>query len=132
MTSCKRAITALLVGKQDRCLPNLQECLDTLGMKTSSVERPSDVALRLGIDEAPELIFAVAEPGESTWSEVVELAREMGGQPVIVASRVADVRFYLDTLEGGAFDFVAAPFRPCDLRDVVDSAMSQSHLCARA
>ncbi|HUI44334.1 MAG TPA: hypothetical protein VL523_20410 [Terriglobia bacterium] len=96
-------------------------------MRTSCVERPSEVSAHVVQFEPPEVIFTAVEPADGTWSEVVDLARGLGDPPVIVASRVVDVKLYLDTLDGGAFDFVAAPFNPRDLSYVVNSALSRSH-----
>ena len=126
MAMAQRTVTALLVGKQDGCLPNLKKCLEDLGVKTAQVERPSQVRGRLQAPDAPEVVFAATGPADNTWSEVVEAARDSGKQPVILASRVVDVGKYLDALERGAFDFVVPPFAPRDLRHVVDCAISSS------
>jgi DNA-binding NtrC family response regulator len=130
MTMTQRTITALLVGKQDGCLPKLKRCLEELGMKTAYVERPNQVRNRLQKPDAPEVVFAHTEPADETWSEVVAAARQSGKQPVILASRVVDDQKYLDALEHGAFDFVVPPFRPRELRHVVDSAVAESHACS--
>lgn len=129
MTITQRTITALLVGKQDGCLPKLRQCLEELGMKTTHVERPNEIRSRLQKPDAPEVVFAHTEPADETWSEVLAATRQSGTQPVILASRVLDDRKYLDALEHGAFDFVVPPFRPRELRHVVDSAVSRCHAC---
>lgn len=128
MTITQRTITALLVGKQDGCLPKLKQCLEELGMKTAFVERPNELRSKLE-KHAPEVVFAHTEPADETWSEVVAATRRSGKQPVILASRVLDDRKYLDALEHGAFDFVVPPFRPRELKHVVDSAVSGSLAC---
>jgi len=130
MTMTQRTITALLVGKQDGCLPKLKQCLEELGVKTAYVDLPNQVRSRLHKPDAPEVVFAHTEPTDETWWEVLSAARQSGKQPVILASRVLDDRKYLDALENGAFDFVVPPFRPRELRHVVDSAISGSHACS--
>lgn len=130
MTVTGRTITALLVGKQDGCLPKLKQCLEELGMRTAFVERPTQVSSTLQRPDAPEVVFAHTEPADETWSEVITAVRRSGKQPVILASRVLDDRKYLKALEYGAFDFVVPPFRPRELRHVVDSAVSGSHACS--
>jgi len=127
MAIAQRTVTALLVGKQDGCLPKLKMCLEDLGVKTSQVERPSQVRGKLRVPDPPEVIFAATGPTDDSWFEVVKAAHESGKQPVILASRVVDVAKYLDALEHGAFDFVVPPFAPRDLRFVVDCAVSGSH-----
>jgi DNA-binding NtrC family response regulator len=121
----KGTITALLVGKLDGCLPKLKQCLEELGVKTAFVDQPNKLRVRLRKPNAPELVFAATEPSDDTWSEVVNVARQTGNQPVIVASRVVDVRKYLDALDRGAFDFVVPPFAQQDLRFVVESAIAR-------
>ena len=126
MTKTERTITALLVGRQDGCLPKLKQCLEELGMKTACVEEPRQVRRKLRTVNAPEIVFAATEPADVTWSEVVDAAEESGKQPVILASRVVDVRKYLDALGRGAFDFVVPPFAHRDLKLIVETAVSRN------
>ena len=42
---------------------------------------------------------------------------------MIVVARVVDTRLYLDTIETGAFDFIAPPFVATDLQHVVRCAL---------
>jgi DNA-binding NtrC family response regulator len=128
MTGVETAISVLLVGKQDSCLPKLKQCLDGLGIATSCVTGPSEADEKLRQSHPPELIFAAAEPADNAWMRIVEMAGHAGGPPVIVASRTADVKLYLDTLESGAADFVAAPFETRNLSFVVDTALGRSRL----
>jgi len=131
MTTAERTITALLVGKQDGCLPKLKQCLEELGLKTSCVEKPNQVRSTLRKANAPQVVFAATEPADRTWSQVVDAAQDSGKQPVILASRVVDVQKYLDALEHGVFDFVVPPFAHRDLRYIVDSAISKNAVCSR-
>jgi DNA-binding NtrC family response regulator len=124
----QRTVTALLVGRQDGCLPKLKMCLEDLGVKTSHVERPGQVRRRLRAADPPEVIFAATGPADNTWSDVVKAAHESGKQPVILASRVVDVAKYLEALEQGAFDFVVPPFAPRDIRQIVDCAIEGSRV----
>ena len=94
-------------------------------MSTACVEAPSEVPHHLRRPEPPGVIFTAAVPADATWMQVVEMARHPGGPPVIVASRLADVELYLDTLDRGAFDFVAAPFQARHLCYIVDSALAR-------
>ncbi len=47
---------------------------------------------------------------------------------VIVVSRLADMRVYLDTIDKGARDFVAPPFVASDLAYVMRSAAQNVHI----
>jgi DNA-binding NtrC family response regulator len=123
MTTERRTISALVVGKQDGCLPKLKRCLEELGMKTACVERLNQVRQSLNGVDAPEVIFAASEPVDGTWRQVVDAARQYK-RPVILAARFNDDNKYLDAMEHGAFDFVVPPFAPRDLRHIVESAVS--------
>ena len=56
---------------------------------------------------------------------VVLAEADRAAQPVnvIVVARLAGTRFYLETIESGAFDFIAPPFVATDLEYVVPSAL---------
>lgn len=54
--------------------------------------------------DPPHLVFTEALLPGGTWAEVVKLALE--ALKVIVVSRLVDIKLYVDTMVGGAFDFV--------------------------
>ncbi len=47
---------------------------------------------------------------------------------VIVVSRLADVRLYVDALQNGAFDFISPPFEARELSYVLRTASANAHL----
>jgi DNA-binding NtrC family response regulator len=50
--------------------------------------------------------------------------------PVVVVSRMPEVRAWLDALEAGASDYCGAPFEPVQVRWVLDSLKSARRLAA--
>jgi DNA-binding NtrC family response regulator len=125
MTTAQRTITALLVGKQDGCLPRLEQCLKDLGLKTRWIGRSNQLRGSLSKARARIVVFAATDASGS-WTKVIEAGRQSGNRPVILASRVIDMPKYLDAMERGAFDFVVPPFAARDLKHVVESAISQT------
>jgi DNA-binding NtrC family response regulator len=123
MTVTQRTITALLVGKQDGCLPKLKRCLEELGLKTASIERANEVRQNLSRADAPEVVFADSDLAERAWKQVLDVAQQCK-RPLILAARFIDHDKYLNAMEHGVFDFVVPPFAPRDLRHIVDSAVS--------
>ncbi len=72
----------------------------------------------------PHLVFTEARLPDGTWADVVKKAL---GAPkpvkVIVVSRLVDVSLYVDTMEGGAFDFIVPPLSANELAHVVKCAV---------
>jgi FixJ family two-component response regulator len=70
------------------------------------------------------LVFTEAKLPDGTWADVVKQA--LGARKpvkVIVVSRLADVSLYMDTMDGGAFDFIVPPLSPSELTHVVKCAV---------
>jgi DNA-binding NtrC family response regulator len=130
MTRAGRPISVLIVGEQGGCLPKLKESLEALGIRARCTQL-SEVEGELKRPQPPDVIFTAMEPADERWFDVLGLASRLGKQPVIVASRVIDLRFYLDAMDRGAFDYVAAPFEPRGLGYIVDSATSKNRGFAR-
>jgi FixJ family two-component response regulator len=73
------------------------------------------------------LIFTDSQLPDGTWADVVRLAgNARTPTSVIVVSRLVDVRFYLDALENGAFDFIAPPFEPMELAHIVQCGVANT------
>jgi FixJ family two-component response regulator len=72
------------------------------------------------------LVFAEAKLPDGTWADIVKQARG-ARKPVkvIVVSRLVDVSLYVDTMEGGAFDFIVPPLSANELTHVVKCAVEK-------
>ena len=113
----------LLVHNHDASLETLKHALHRQSMRTEHAQMCEEVALRLAGPEPPELVFTSTELPDGTWADIVRLA-ELAPIPVnvIVVSRLADIRTYIEVLQSGAFDFIAPPFEPTALAHVVSCA----------
>jgi DNA-binding NtrC family response regulator len=113
---------ALLVHDQPRPLESLKLVLRDLSVETHSV-RTCEEAGRLIRQTRPPLVFTDVSLPDGSWTDVVRMA-ERASSPVdvIVVGAKEDIKLYLSTLEGGAFDFVLPPFEHEAVEFVVESA----------
>jgi ActR/RegA family two-component response regulator len=101
----KRALEAQ--SMQVRCL---QSCQEALPLLTGA--------------NPPHLVFAQPKVPDGKWADVVSLALK-ATKPVnvIIVGRLANVGLYLQTITGGAFDFIVPPLTGYELAHVVRCAI---------
>jgi DNA-binding NtrC family response regulator len=74
--------------------------------------------------DPPHLVFTEALLPDGNWVDVIKLALEaLKPVKVIVVSRLADIKLYVDTMVGGAFDFIVPPMTSDELAHVLACAM---------
>lgn len=116
----KAEISALLVHSRPDPLYALELGLQSLSVKTRHVQSIGEARRVLEAPDPPELVFTDSQLLDGTWAEVIRLAeRAPAPVNVIVVSRLVDVRFYVEAIERGAFDFIAPPFETSGLTHVV-------------
>ena len=117
-------ITALCVHQNSETLASLESALEHQGMRVTHAESRAQTRRMLGELNPAPLIFTDTQLPDGTWADILAEAKQ-AAQPVnvIVVARLVDTRFYVETIETGAFDFLAPPFRAADLAYVVRSAL---------
>jgi DNA-binding NtrC family response regulator len=81
----------------------------------------------------PHLVFTEAKLPDGIWADVVKQAiGALKPMKVIVVSRLVDVDLYVDTMEGGAFDFIVPPLSTSELTHVVKCAVENVRDLRRA
>jgi len=117
-------ITAMVVHQNSETLASLKSALERQGMSILLADSRTRAIQMLGGQNPAPLVFTDTELPDGTWADILAEA-ERATQPVnvIVVARVVDARLYLDTIETGAFDFIAPPFVATDLEFVVRSAL---------
>ena len=117
-------ITAMVVHQNSGTLASLKSALERQGMSVLQADSRARATQMLGGQNPVPLVFTDTELPDGTWVDILAEA-ERAAQPVnvIVVARVVDTRFYLETIETGAFDFIAPPFVASDLEYVVRSAL---------
>ena len=118
-----KIVVALLVHDQAEHMYALATALREQGVRVYHVRTWQAAAQELQRAHPPHLIFSDTALPDGKWADIVRLAGK-APQPVnvIVVTRVMDTRLYLETLEGGAFDFMVSPFASPDLAHVVRCA----------
>jgi DNA-binding NtrC family response regulator len=111
----------LMVRDEAEHWHGLRTALETEPFSLSEVRRVSDADQQLRSPNPPQLIFTAVLLADGGWEKVLTLGKREG-IPVIVVSASADVHFYVDTLERGAFDYVVPPFRREDIAYLVHNA----------
>jgi DNA-binding NtrC family response regulator len=109
----------LLFGLECSLAEELSRVLRQLGQSVSIAAKLDGV-----LDAADaDLIFA----GSSDLQDALAVFPK---RPVIVTSRLPEVKAWLSALEDGAADYCGAPFEPTQLRWVLNSALANSALAA--
>jgi DNA-binding NtrC family response regulator len=69
------------------------------------------------------VILTEADLPDGAWFDVLDLARRVSpGARVIVTTRFADAKLWIDVLGRGVFDLLAQPFYPTEVRRILASA----------
>ena len=116
-------VVALLVHDQAEHMYALATALREQGVRVHHVRTWQAAAQELKRANPPHLIFSDAALPDGKWADIVRLAGK-ASQPVnvIVVTRFMDTKLYLETMEGGAFDFIVPPFASPGLAHVVRCA----------
>jgi len=119
-----KIITALIVHRNSETLATLKGALERQGMSIVHADSRAQAKRMLGGQNPVPLVFTDVQLPDGTWADILA-ETERAAQPinVIVVSRIADTRFYVEAIETGAFDFLAPPFVADDLAYVVRSAL---------
>jgi DNA-binding NtrC family response regulator len=116
-------ILALLVFAEAETSQGLQRELQRQSVKTRQVRTCTEAKEFIEQERKPDIIFSDAAVPDGTWVDVLKMARnENTAAEVVVVSRLADTKLYMDVMQGGGFDFIAAPFSQAELAHVLQSA----------
>ena len=102
----------LLFGLESSIADELKSVLEQL-RQTVQIALPADTILE---QSEANVVFTAGQNLASIREKRPEL-------PVVVVSRLPEVREWLDALEHGAIDYCGAPFEPSQVRWVLDSSL---------
>jgi len=130
-------ITAILLHDEEEPVGALKPVLEEQGLKTCRACTCGQAARLVAQATAPCLLFTDVKLPDGSWADVLQVAaRARVPANVIVVSRHVDIRFYVDVIERGAFDFITPPFAGSDLAHVVrcagDNLLAQKFAQARS
>ncbi len=105
----KQEISALLLHRPTES-QRLKQALEGQSVKVHWLRNFGEALPLLRQADPPHLVFTEASLPDATWTDVVKLAFEaLKPVNVIVVSRFIDMKLYVETMAGGAFDFIV----PC-------------------
>jgi len=113
-------IKALLVQARPHPLDTLRLGLEEQSLEISTASSCAEAVMTLWSDCPPQIVFTDIQLADGKWTDVLTLAsRAAAPVNVIVVAPFADVKFYVQTIERGAFDFVVPPLSQPELQHVV-------------
>jgi DNA-binding NtrC family response regulator len=119
----KEVISALLLHQATDSQRLLKQALEGRSIKVNWLKNCGEASPLLREADPPHLVFTEALLPDGNWADVVKLALEaLKPVKVIVVSRLADMRLYVDTMVGGAFDFIVPPMTSDELTHVLARA----------
>jgi hypothetical protein len=120
----KEVVAAVLLHRAGASMDLLKLALESQSIQIRWLTTVRELGPLLQEASPPHLVFTEARLPDGTWADVVKKAL---GAPkpvkVIVVSRLVDVSLYVDTMEGGAFDFIVPPLSANELAHVVKCAV---------
>ncbi len=116
----KEKIRALLVRARHDPLDALRMALEEQSIEIFTAKNCFEAALALWSDCPPHLVFTDVQLTDGKWADVLTLATKASeAVNVIVVAPFADVSFYVEAIERGAFDFIVPPLSGPELLHVV-------------
>jgi DNA-binding NtrC family response regulator len=121
-------IRAVLVqNSQSAYAIALQLELRAQAVEIQASESCRDIHALMAAPNPPELVMTDLRLSDGTWEDVVRISQSASlPVNVIVISRLAEVRLYMEVLQGGAFDFITPPFLAAELSHVLRTAFGNA------
>jgi DNA-binding NtrC family response regulator len=120
----KSVRSVLLVHNEPEAFRELEEMLHELEIRTSHAHACAEARNILRETYPVDAVLTDVALPDGTWKDVIRSIRRMAKEtPVIVMSRVVNLKLYLDTQDAGAADFIVPPMAPRDLVYVLTTAM---------
>jgi DNA-binding NtrC family response regulator len=119
--------SVLLLHQQNDCLGPLILALENQALSVRWLRNCQEAGPLLQGANPPHLVFTETTLPDGTWADVFNLTLKAAkAVNVIVTARMVDDRVYLDTIGGGAFDFIVPPLTRDELAHVVRCAMENA------
>ena len=113
-------VKALLVQVRPGPLEALQLALIEQSIEIRTVKNCGEAEHALCSDWSPHMVFTDVQLADANWTDVLTLASNAAAPVnVIVVARFIDMKFYIQAIERGAFDFIVPPFARMELQHVV-------------
>jgi DNA-binding response OmpR family regulator len=114
----------LIAEDEVRIAAFIEKGLRKNGFSTAIVSSGNDVLAKLEGEEFDLLLLDLGLPGKDGWTVLRELRRSMQKLPVIIVTARDGESDRLESIEQGANDYLAKPFRFNDLLDKVNQQIT--------
>jgi DNA-binding NtrC family response regulator len=123
-TSMAEGVWALLVYDDEDPVRVVGQILLHQGIRTRRARNCSAAGVGLREEAPPVLVLTDTSLPDGSWADVLKAACTVPSKPpVIVVSRLVDIKLYLDVLESGGYDFVVPPVTSADLAYIVSGVL---------
>jgi len=120
----KPKYSVLLVHHRNDRFGTLNPILEALSIKAIRVRSLKEAEAVLCGMPCPHLVLADAALPDGNWMDVLDIAaKAVEPVNVIVISPVADIEFYLDAMDHGAFDFMTDSFTVPEIVHILKCAL---------
>jgi DNA-binding response OmpR family regulator len=116
----------LIAEDEVRIAAFIEKGLRKNGFSTAIVSNGNDVLSKLEGEEFDLLLLDLGLPGKDGWTVLRELRRSLQKLPVIIVTARDGESDRLESIEQGANDYLAKPFRFNDLLDKVNQQITDS------
>ena len=115
----KDHIRALIVKVRRDPVDALRLALEEQSIEVVTAKNCAEAVLALWSDCPPHIVFTETDLADGNWADVLTLAaRACAPVNVIVVAPFADISFYVQAIERGAFDFIVPPLSDTELLHV--------------
>lgn len=117
-------ISTLVLHEAGESRDALKLALEGQSVKVCCLRSCQEALLLLAGPNPPHLVFTQPKLPDGAWADVMSLANKAQKTVnVIIVGHLANVGLYLQTINGGAFDFIVPPLTGYELNHVVRCAI---------
>ncbi len=129
MGSKIKVLMVMPVERRLRLWKELEACGADVLVAGSCTEARRILGQKLSV----QVIVADSNLPDGNWRGVIaDAAQSRSNAQVIVCSRLGDHQFWIDALEGGAYDVLVEPYEMEEIRRILNSAAGKSEMHALA
>jgi DNA-binding NtrC family response regulator len=124
----KESLTVLLVHSAEEPLAAVRKVLERLSVRTIRAQTCEEASRILQSRATPQLVFTDTVLPDGNWERLLDATGKASEfVNVIVVSTAADISLYVEVVERGAWDFMAAPFAEAEVAHVVRCGVENVH-----
>jgi len=115
------------------CRLPLVDALESCGIEVLSVGDCNEARRMLESQPAVQVVVTDTALPDGDWRRVLEIVRQSSPNvEVIVRSRLADPKLWLDVLEQGGYDVLVEPYQCADVQRIVEGAAAKRYMRSHA